>query len=66
MKFLLFNISYQPVDDPLLRSITPTAGPFYKELFRPSQTHPNIYSARLTKYLIALLGKIKEYFIIKY
>ncbi|CAF1129324.1 unnamed protein product [Rotaria magnacalcarata] len=48
-------LRYQPVDDPLLRSITPVSGPIYKELFRPSQTHPTIYSARITKYLIGLL-----------
>ncbi|CAF1038813.1 unnamed protein product [Rotaria sordida] len=48
-------LRYQPVDDPLLRSITPVSGPIYKELFRPSQTHPTVLSARITKYLITLL-----------
>ncbi|CAF1249829.1 unnamed protein product [Adineta steineri] len=48
-------LRYQPVDDPLLRSSVPTSGPILKELFYPSQTHPTIYSARITKYLITLL-----------
>ncbi|CAF3780938.1 unnamed protein product [Rotaria sordida] len=53
-------LRYQPVDDPLLRSITPVSGPIYKELFRPSQTHPTVLSARITKYLITLLGKKRQ------
>lgn len=30
-------------------------GPFHQELFRPSQPHPTLFSARAAKYLIALL-----------
>ena len=49
--------SYQPVDDPLLRSTSEVTGPFHREILRPSSLHPTVQSARITKYLITLLGK---------
>ena len=54
-----FGISYQPTNDPLLRSSMSLGGPIYKELFRPSQSHPTVLSARIAKYLIAFLSKKK-------
>lgn len=52
--------SYQPIDDPLLRSSVPEDRSIWKELFRPSYAYPTILSAKRTKYLIALLSKISE------
>ncbi len=55
--FILLDFSYQPVDDPLLRSNVSNTGSLIKELFRPSYTHPTVSSARITKYLITFLSK---------
>jgi len=48
-------LRYQPVDDPLLRASVPSSGSIFKELFRPTYSHPTVSSARITKYLIGLL-----------
>jgi hypothetical protein len=49
--------SYQPVDDPLIRSNDESARGTYSELFRPSQPHPTVQSARHVKYLIVASSK---------
>jgi len=53
---LISIFSYQPIDDPLLRSNTPDNPSFFRELFRPTYSHPTVYSAKITKYLIGLLS----------
>ena len=47
---------YQPVEDPLIREDEQAMGPIYKEIFQPSQPHPTVLSARITKHLITALG----------
>ena len=55
---LLFLCSYQPVNDPLLRSEEHVPGSLYRKLFRPAQLHPTVSTAQITKYLIAALSRL--------
>ena len=47
---------YQPVEDPLIREDEQAVGSIFKEIFQPSQPHPTVLSARITKHLITCLG----------
>jgi hypothetical protein len=51
---------YQPIDNSLIPSDEQNTGSIIREFLRPSQTYPTRLTARLTKYLIALLSRIES------